>query len=68
VKFVKLADRWAFQYTVLDDCTRFRVLRLYPRLTPQASLAFLGELRRAFPFRVRRSQCDNGREFPWRLP
>jgi transposase InsO family protein len=64
VKFVKVADRWAFQYTALDDCTRFRVLRLYPRLTPQASLAFLGELRRAFPFRIRRLQCDNGREFP----
>jgi hypothetical protein len=61
-------DRWAFQYTVIDDCIRFRVLRLYPRLTPQATLAFLGELRRAFPFRVRRLQCDNGREFPWRLP
>ncbi len=64
VKFVKLAGRWAFQYTALDDCTRFRVLRLYPRLTPQASLAFLGELRRAFPFRIRRLQCDKGREFP----
>jgi hypothetical protein len=28
VKFVKIAGRWAFQYTALDDCTRFRVLRL----------------------------------------
>ena len=64
VKFVKLGTRWAFQYTALDDCTRFRVLRVYPRLGQAASLAFLAELRRAFPFRIRRLQCDNGAEFP----
>jgi transposase InsO family protein len=64
VKFVRIAGQWAFQYTALDDCTRFRVLRLYPRLHHGASLTFLGELRRAFPFPIRRLQCDNGREFP----
>jgi transposase InsO family protein len=64
VKFVKIAGQWAFQYTALDDCTRFRVLRLYRRLYHGASLAFLTELRRAFPFPIRRLQCDNGREFP----
>src|SRR5438876_8932957 len=25
VKFVKIAGRWAFQYTALDDCTRRRL-------------------------------------------
>jgi len=64
VKFVKIAGRWAFQYTALDDCTRFRVLRLYRHLHHGASVAFLTELRRAFPFPIRRLQCDNGREFP----
>jgi len=64
VKFVKIAGQWAFQYTALDDCTRFRVLRLYRRLYHGSSLAFLIELRRAFPFQIRRLQCDNGREFP----
>jgi hypothetical protein len=29
-----------------------------------SSFAFLAELRRAFPFPIRRLQCDNGREFP----
>jgi len=65
VKFVKIAGRWAFQYTALDDCTRFRVLRLYRRLHQSSSLAFLAELCRAFPFRIRKLQCDNGREFPF---
>jgi transposase InsO family protein len=64
VKFVKIAGRWAFQYTALDDCTRFRVLRLYRRLHQSSSLAFLGELCRAFPFRIRKLQCDNGQELP----
>jgi transposase InsO family protein len=63
VKYVKIADRWAFQYTALDDCTRFRVLRL-PRLNPASSLAFFTELRRVLPFPIRRLQCDNGQEFP----
>jgi len=57
VKFVKIAGRWAFQYTALDDCTRFRVLRLYPRLHQRSSLAFLVELQRALPFRIRKLQC-----------
>ncbi len=64
VKFVKIAGRWAFQYTALDDCTRFRVLRLYRRLHQGASVAFLAELQRALPFQIRKLQCDNGREFP----
>ena len=63
VKFVKIAGRWAFQYTALDDCTRFRVLRLYRRLHSGSSLAFLAELRRAFPFPLKRLQCDHGQEF-----
>jgi hypothetical protein len=51
-KFVKIAGRWAFQYTALDDCARYRVLRLYRRVHQHSSLAFLAERRRAFPFRI----------------
>jgi len=64
VKFVKVARRWAYQYTALDDCTRLRVLRLYPHLNHQTSHRFFTELRHAFPFDIRRLQCDNGKEFP----
>jgi transposase InsO family protein len=63
VKFVRIAGRWAYQYTAIDDCTRLRVLRLYPRLSQQASEAFLGQVHRAFPFRIRRLQSDRGKEF-----
>jgi transposase-like protein len=64
VKVVKLAKEKVFQYTALDDCTRIRVLRLYPRLNHHASLDFLRELTHAFPFAIRKIQCDNRSEFP----
>lgn len=63
VKVVNVAGRKAFQYTALDDCTRYRVLRLYPRQNQWASLDFLAELRRALPFPSRQLQSDNGSEF-----
>jgi transposase InsO family protein len=64
VKVVKLRRETVFQYTAIDDCTRYRVLRLYPRQNQHASLHFLEELRAHLPFPVRKVQCDNGREFP----
>jgi transposase InsO family protein len=64
VKVVKIGKEKLFQYTAIDDCTRMRVLRLYPRLNQYASLDFLRELSAAFPFPIRRIQCDNGPEFP----
>jgi transposase InsO family protein len=64
VKVVKLQREKAFQYTAIDDCTRYRVLRLYPRQNQHTSLQFLDELRRDLPFPIRKLQCDNGTEFP----
>jgi transposase InsO family protein len=64
VKFVRVGRRHVFQYTALDDCTRYRVLRLYPQLNHWNSLDFLRELRRVLPFPIQRLQTDNGPEFP----
>src|SRR5262245_44538846 len=63
VKYVRIGGQRAFQYTGIDDCTRYRVLRLYQRLNPLTSQEFLGEVRRALPFTIRRLQSDNGQEF-----
>jgi transposase-like protein len=60
VKVVKLAREKVFQYTAIDDCTRYRVLRLYPRQNQYTSLDFLDEVRRHLPFAVKKLQCDNG--------
>ena len=52
VKYVSIAGRWAFQYTTLNSRTRLRMRRLYRRLHHGSMLAFLAELRRAFPFPI----------------
>ena len=65
VKYVRVRGQRYFQYTALDDCTRYRVLRLYRQLNQVSSVAFLAELRRAFPFPIRKLQSDNGAEFPF---
>ncbi|HZT76592.1 MAG TPA: helix-turn-helix domain-containing protein, partial [Vicinamibacterales bacterium] len=64
VKFVRVNRQRFFQYTAIDDCTRFRVLRLYRHLNHRSSLTFFRELRDALPFPIRKLQCDNGTEFP----
>jgi len=64
VKFVRINRQRYFQYTALDDCTRFRVLRLHRYLNQRTSLVFFRELRDAMPFPIRKLQCDNGTEFP----
>jgi transposase InsO family protein len=64
VKVVHVNRDKVFQYTALDDCTRLRVLRLYPRQNQHSSLHFLGELQGALPFAIKKLQCDNGSEFP----
>lgn len=52
-----------YQYTAIDDCTRYRVLGLYARRTANNSLEFLDKLIEEMPFPIQRIQTDRGREF-----
>jgi hypothetical protein len=63
VKVVKRAGRRADPYTAIDDCTRFRVLRLYRELNQRSSTDFLGEVHQSLPFAIHKLQCDNGTAF-----
>jgi transposase InsO family protein len=63
VKFVRAGGQRLFQYTALDDCTRYRILRLYRQLNHRNSIAFFREVQSAFPFPIRQLQTDNGNEF-----
>jgi transposase InsO family protein len=63
VKEVRVAGQKCFQYTALDDCTRYRVLRLYPRKYHGTSLDFFATVRQVLPFPIRKVQVDNGTEF-----
>ena len=52
-----------YQYTAIDDCTRIRVLAIYPRRSAANSLLFLERLIEEFPFPIQAIQTDRGREF-----
>lgn len=52
-----------FQYTAIDDCTRYRVLGLYGRRTAANTLLFLDRVVEEMPFPIQRIQTDRGREF-----
>lgn len=64
VKEVRVAGTKCFQYTAIDDCTRYRILRLYPRNNQQTSHLFFSTLRVSLPFPIQKLQVDNGTEFP----
>ena len=52
-----------YQYTAVDDCTRYRVLRLYSRRTAANTLDFVDCVVEEMPFPIQRFQTDRGREF-----
>jgi len=53
----------AYQFTAIDDCTRLKVMRVYPNKKADSAVHFLGEVLDSFPFPVQRVQTDWGTEF-----
>lgn len=52
-----------YQYTAIDDCSRWRVLGLYKRRTAHNTLHFLDLVMEQFPFPIQRIQTDRGLKF-----
>jgi transposase InsO family protein len=52
-----------YQFTAIDDCTRLRVLRIYPQLNQHSAIQFLDCVLEWLPFRVEVIQTDNGAQF-----
>jgi transposase InsO family protein len=52
-----------YQYTAVDDCSRWRVLEIYKRPTANNTLQFLDLVMEQFPFPIQRIQTDRGLEF-----
>lgn len=57
------AGKRFYQFTAIDDCTRLRVLRIYPKCNQKTAIQFLDYLLAKLPFRVEVIQTDNGGEF-----
>jgi transposase InsO family protein len=53
-----------YQFTAIDDCTRLRVLRIYPQLNQKTAIQFVDYVVQRLPFQVETIQTDNGAEFP----
>jgi transposase InsO family protein len=56
-----------YQFTAIDDCTRLRVLRIYPQLNQTTAIQFADYVLERLPFRVEVIQTDNGAEFQSRF-
>ncbi len=52
-----------YQYTAIDDCSRYAVVSLYDRRTAKNTLRFLDKVVEQMPFAIQRIQTDRGREF-----
>jgi Integrase core domain. len=56
----KIAPR-IYQYTAIDDCSRFKVLQLFPRRTAINTLKFLDTVLEQMPFAIQYIQTDRGK-------
>lgn len=52
-----------YQYTPVDDCSRWCVLDIYKRRTAANTLGFIDIMVEEFPFPIQRIQSDRDREF-----
>lgn len=52
-----------YQYTAIDECTRWTYRQMYDEHSTYSSKAFLDELIQKAPFPIREIQTDNGSEF-----
>ena len=60
-------NRRFYQWTAIDECTRFRFIYAFEEHTPENSVKFLKMLVKAFPFQIQTVQTDNGIEFSYRF-
>ena len=56
-----------YQYTAIDEYSRFRYLEAFEEHNTYSSALFLEHLKKAFPFPIECVQTDNGTEFTKRL-
>jgi transposase InsO family protein len=63
VKHLKLGGRRFYQFTAIDEATRYRVLRVYAHNSIKSATEFVEEVRRRLPIAIHRIQTDHGSEF-----
>ncbi len=56
-------DEKMYQYTAIDECTRYRYIAAFKEQSTYSSMKFLQQLKQKFPFKICKVQTDNGFEF-----
>ena len=59
-------ERHLYQWTAIDECTRYRFIYIFEEHTPENSVRFVKMLEQAFPFKIQTIQTDNGTEFTYK--
>lgn len=55
-----------YQWTAIDECTRYRLVYAFEEHTPENTVKFLKMLLKEFPFKIQKIQTDNGTEFTYK--
>ena len=55
-----------YQWTAIDECTRYRFVYAFEEHTPENTVKFLKMLLKEFPFKIQKIQTDNGTEFTYK--
>lgn len=72
VKFLNLKNKQGktirrYQYTAIDDATRIRALKIYPKHNQECAISFINYVIKRFPFRINTVRTDRGHEFQVRF-
>ena len=59
-------NKHLYQWTAIDECTRYRFVYGFEEHTPENSVKFLRKLAKVFPFKIQTIQTDNGTEFTYK--
>lgn len=62
---VKQDGKHLYQWTAIDECTRYRFVYGFEEHTPENWVKFLKMLQKVYPFKIRVIQTDNGTEFTY---
>ena len=56
-----------YQWTAIDECTRMRFVYGFEEHTPENTVRFLAMVIKAFPFKIKTIQTDNGTQFTYKF-
>lgn len=59
-------NKHLYQWAAIDECTRMRFVYGFEEHTPENSVRFLLMVIKAFPFKIKTIQTDNGTEFTYK--